>query len=240
MLIRGIKHRPKALLFDVFGTVVDWRGSIIRELRRLGRKKGVRADWALFADSWRAGYRPAMDRVRRGELPWMALDELHCRILEDLLERFKLRLSASEKHELNRAWHRLDPWPDSVQGLGRLKRRFVIATLSNGNMALLIDMAKHAGLPWDGIFSAELFQRYKPDPATYLGATALLALEPREVMLVAAHKEDLAAAREHGLQTAFVRRPLEHGPQATPDLSADRRFTITADDLIDVARKLGA
>jgi len=231
---------PKALLFDTFGTVVDWRGSIIREVRRIGREKGVRADWAAFADAWRAGYKPAMDRVRRGALPWQTIDQLHRMILNELLGRFKLQLTEPEKQELNRAWHRLRPWPDALAGLRRLKRRYIIAPLSNGNMALLIDLAKSRGLPWDCILSAELFRHYKPDPETYRGAAALLGLKPRETMLVAAHKDDLAAARQCGLQTAFVRRPLEFGPEKAPDLAADRRFCLTAIDFLDLARQLGA
>jgi len=230
---------PKALLFDTFGTVVDWRGSIIREVRRVGREKGVRADWAAFADAWRAGYKPAMDRVRRGALPWQTIDQLHRMILNELLARFNLRLTEREKQDLNRAWHRLRPWPEALAGLRRLKRRYIIAPLSNGNMALLVDLAKSRALPWDCVLSAELFHHYKPDPETYTGAAALLGLKPRETMLVAAHKDDLAAARQCGLQTAFVRRPLEFGPQSAPDLTADRRFTLSADDFLDLARQLG-
>ena len=235
-----MKPPPKALLFDVFGTVVDWRGSIIRELRSVGRRKGVGADWGAFADAWRRGYHPAMDRVRRGELPWQSIDVLHRMILDDLLPKFGLRLNEREKRDLNNAWHRLRPWPDSVKGLGRLKRRFVIGTLSNGNVALLVDMAKHGGLPWDCVLSAELFRHYKPDPEAYLGAAALLGLAPREVMLVAAHKNDLAAARKCGFSTAYVRRPLEHGPGSAPDITADRRCTFNCDDFIDLARQLDA
>jgi 2-haloacid dehalogenase len=231
---------PKALVFDVFGTVVDWRGSIAREARRIGRSKGVSADWEAFADAWRAGYRPAMDRVRRGELPWMKIDELHRMILEELLLKFRLRLSGREKRYLNDAWHRLAPWPDAVRGLTRLKRRYCIGTLSNGNVALLVDMARHAKLPWDCVMSAELFRRYKPDPEVYLGAADLLGLHPREVMLVAAHKDDLAAARKCGLKSAFVRRAFEHGRQAQADLVDDRRCTLNADDFIDLARQMRA
>ncbi|HXX86006.1 MAG TPA: haloacid dehalogenase type II [Casimicrobiaceae bacterium] len=231
---------PIALLFDVFGTVVDWRGSIIREARRAGRRKGQSTDWEAFADAWRAGYRPAMDRVRRGELPWVKLDHLHRMILDELIERFGLRFSEREKRELNAAWHRLSPWPDVVRGLERLKRRYCIGTLSNGNVALLVDMARHERLPWDCVFSAELFRRYKPDSEVYLGAAELLGLPPRDVMLVAAHKDDLAAARRCGLKTAFVRRPLEHGPAGRLDLSDDPRSMVNADDFIDLARKLGA
>jgi len=181
-----------------------------------------------------------MDRVRRGELPWLKLDALHRMILDELLVRFGLRLSEREKRDLNNAWHRLRPWPDARPGLARLKRRHCIGTLSNGNVGLLVDMARHAELPWDCILSAELFQRYKPDPEVYRGAAELLGLAPREVMLVAAHKDDLAAARRCGLKTAFVRRPLEHGPGRELDLTNDPRSSVNADDFIDLARKLGA
>jgi 2-haloacid dehalogenase len=235
-----MKALPKALLFDVFGTVVDWRGSIVRELRRIGRRKGLRAEWGEFADAWRRGYQPAMQRVRSGELPWQSIDALHRMILDDLLRDSPLRLNEAEKRDLNNAWHRLAPWPDSVRGLARLKRCFVIGTLSNGNVALLVDMAKHGGLPWDCVLSAELFRHYKPDREAYLGAAAMLGLSPREVMLVAAHKDDLAAARRCGLATAYVRRPLEHGPRTTPDTSDDRRCTFNADDFVDLARQMGA
>ncbi len=229
----------RALVFDVFGTVVDWRGSIIREGAKLGRARGLRVDWAAFADAWRAGYRPAMARVRSGELPWTTIDALHRMILEGLLERFGLRgLEPGEIEHLNRVWHRLRPWPDARAGLARLKRRYTLATLSNGNMALLVDMAKRARLPWDCVLSAELFRHYKPDPEAYLGAAALLGLEPREVMMVAAHKDDLRAAQGCGLRAAFVRRPLEHGPGAPTDLRPERAFDVNAADFLDLARRM--
>jgi 2-haloacid dehalogenase len=230
-----------ALVFDVFGTVVDWRGSIIREGRRLGRKKGLRVDWAAFADAWRGGYRPAMARVRSGELPWASIDALHLMILEGLLERFGIAgLSDEELQQLNRAWHRLRPWPDARAGLRRLKRDHVIATLSNGNVALLTDLAKFGALPWDCILSAELFRHYKPDPQVYLGAAALLDVAPQRLMMVAAHKDDLHAARGWGLRTAFVRRPLEFGRGARPDLKDEPAFDVNADDFLDLADQLGA
>ncbi len=231
-------HPPKALLFDVFGTVVDWRGSVIRELRRVGRRHGVRADWGAFADAWRAGYRPAMDRVRHGSSPWRALDELHLDILAPLAARAGLRLRSAAMRELNAAWHRLEPWPDSTGGLARLKRHFLIGTLSNGNMSLLIDLARNGRLPWDVILSAELFGHYKPDPEVYLGAAALLGLPVKAVMLVAAHKDDLAAARRCGFQTAFVRRPMEHGRPAEADIGDDPRSNFNAGDFVDLARQL--
>ena len=230
--------RPEALLFDVFGTVVDWRGSLIRELRRVGRREGIRADWGVFADAWRSGYRPAMDRVRRGDASWRSIDELHLEILRPLIKRTGLRLREAEILDLNAAWHRLKPWQDSVTGLARLKRHFVIGTLSNGNMSLLIDLARAGGLPWDAILSAELFRHYKPDPEVYVGAAALLGLPARAVMLVAAHKDDLAAARRCGLQTAYVRRPLEHGHTPEADVSADRHAEFNAGDFVDLARQL--
>jgi 2-haloacid dehalogenase len=232
--------RPvRALVFDVFGTVVDWRGSIIRECRALGRARGIAADWAAFADAWRAGYRPAMARVRSGELPWMSIDQLHRMILDELLARFDVAgLTEEQVDHLNRAWHRLDPWPDARRGLAALKRRYVLGTLSNGNLALLVNMAKHARLPWDCVLSAELFRHYKPDPETYLGAAALLGLEPAEVMMVAAHKDDLRAAKACGLATAFVRRPRERGPQAKLDLAYEPDFDVNAKDFVDLARRL--
>ena len=229
----------RALVFDVFGTVVDWRGSIIRECRALGRSEKLAADWAAFADAWRAGYRPAMARVRSAELPWMSIDQLHRMILDELLARFAIEgLTEEDIDRLNRVWHRLDPWPDARRGLARLKRRYVLATLSNGNMALLVNMAKHARLPWDCVLSAELFRHYKPDPETYLGAAALLGLEPGEVMMVAAHKDDLRAARACGLATAFVRRPREKGPKAKLDLAPEPDFDVNAKDFDDLARKM--
>jgi 2-haloacid dehalogenase len=229
----------KALVFDVFGTVVDWRGSIIREGRLLGRSKKLKVDWAAFADAWRAGYRPAMARVRSGELPWTKIDALHRMILDGLLARFGLQgLSEQELEHLNRVWHRLAPWPDARTGLARLKRRHVIATLSNGNLALLTNMAKHARLPWDCILSAEVVRHYKPDPETYLGAADLLGVRPQELMMVAAHKDDLHAARACGLRTAFVPRPKEYGPAVKVDASREPAFDIHARDFNDLSRKL--
>jgi 2-haloacid dehalogenase len=231
--------KPKALVFDVFGTVVDWRGSLIREGRLLGRRKKLEVDWAAFADAWRAGYRPAMARVRSGELPWTKIDDLHRMILDALLAKFGIRgLTEQEIVHLNHAWHRLRPWPDARAGLGKLKRRHVIATLSNGNVALLVNMARHAGLPWDCILSAEVVRHYKPDPETYLGAADLLGVRPGELMMVAAHKDDLRAARACGLKTAFVARAREYGPAATPDVSRDPAFDVHARDFNDLARQL--
>lgn len=230
----------KALTFDVFGTVVDWRTGIIREGAKFGKSKGIKVEWAKFADAWRGGYAPAMDRVRRGELPWMSLDSLHRMILDKLLSEFNIAgLSEAEKDHLNRVWHRLKPWPDSVRGLRRLRGRFIVAALSNGNIALLTNMAKNAGLPWDCILSSELAKHYKPDKEVYQTAADLLGLRPDEVMMVAAHKDDLHAARAVGFKTAFVLRPLEFGPAQTLDLTADPSFDVTAMGFSDLADKLG-
>ena len=233
------KNGVKALVFDVFGTVVDWRSSLIREGQALGRRKRLKVDWAEFADAWRAGYQPSMARVRSGELGWTKIDDLHRMILDDLLKRFSIRgLADDEIDHLNRAWHRLRPWPDARRGLAQLKRKYVIATLSNGNIGLLTNMAKHAGLPWDCILSAEVFRHYKPDPETYLGAADALGISPAQTMMVAAHKNDLQAAQACGLRTAFVRRPKEFGPKVRVDVTAERSFDVNADDFVDLARQL--
>lgn len=230
----------EALTFDVFGTVTDWRSSIIREGRRLGGAKGLTVDWAAFADAWRGGYGPAMDKVRRGELPWTKIDDLHRMILDEILDRFGIDgLSEAEKDALNRVWHRLDPWPDAVGGLLRLRGRFVVAALSNGNTSLLTHMAKHAGLPWDCILSAELARHYKRDPEVYRMAADLLSLDPAQVMMVAAHEGDLQAAAGVGFQTAYVHRPLEFGPERVQDMPPDLPFDVAASDFHDLADELG-
>ncbi|MCL8208980.1 MAG: haloacid dehalogenase type II [Actinomycetia bacterium] len=230
----------EALTFDVFGTVVDWRGSIQRLGERFGRERGLVVDWGALADAWRAGYRPAMDRVRRGEWPWMNLDHLHRRILDEILPRFGLGgLGESERRTLVRFWHQLDPWPDVVAGLRRLKRRYLVATLSNGHVRLLADMARRAELPWDVILSAELARQYKPDPAVYRTAAELLDLPPSEVMMVAAHGDDLRAAAAVGFRTAFVRRPLEHGEAGRGADEAEAQFDLVAEDFLALAEALG-
>jgi 2-haloacid dehalogenase len=229
----------KALTFDVFGTTVDWRGSLIGEAEQWGRARGLEINWPRFADSWRAGYAPAMDQVRRGSLPWMNLDQLHRKILDKLLIEHKIDgLSETEKEHFNKVWHRLHAWPDAIAGLTRLKTRFVLSTLSNGNVSLLVDMAKFAGLPWDAVLCAEIFRHYKPDSETYLGAAELLGCKPQEVMMVAAHPSDLRAAQKLGLRTAFVPRPREHGDR-NPDATTDTDFDVIATDFIDLAEKLG-
>lgn len=225
----------------MFGTVVDWRGSVIREGRRLGLAKAIKLDWQRFADAWRAGYAPAMDQVRRGELPWTNVDALHRMVLDRLLDEFGVSgLTDAEKDHFSRAWHRLKPWPDAVRGLKRLRKKFTLATLSNGNIALLTNMAKHAGLPWDCILSAELARHYKPDRQVYLMAANLLALQPGEIMMVAAHKYDLLAAKNLGFRSAWVQRPLEFGKKQAFDSAPDAEFDITATGFIDLAAQLGA
>lgn len=231
----------QALVFDVFGTVVDWRASIIREGQLLAARKGYDVDWGEFADRWRSGYGPAMNKVRTGELPWTKIDDLHRMILDELVVEFGLTgMTEDELDHFNRAWHRLSPWPDTVAGLNRLKTRYIIATLSNGNVSLLTNMAKNAGLPWDAVLSAELAGHYKPDPEAYLKAADLLSLPPEQVMLVAAHPGDLRAAARTGLRTAYVIRPLERGPGRPVDRNPDGEFDYTAEDFLDLARQLGA
>jgi 2-haloacid dehalogenase len=241
----------KALVFDTFGTVVDWRGSIIREGTQWGKEKGLDIDWGHFADRWRAGYGPSMNKVRTGQLPWMKLDDLHRMILDDLLVEFKITgLTEEEKDHWNSVWHRLNGWPDAVQGLTLLKKNFIIATLSNGNVSLLVEMAKFAGLPWDTVFGSDLFHHFKPDREVYLGAVDLLSCKPAEVMMTAAHPDDLNAAKALGLRTGYVPRPLERGPAhagappgpmapggAAP-LPTSGTFDVVATDFIDLAAKL--
>lgn len=232
----------KALVFDVFGTVVDYRSTIIREGEQLNRDKALQLDWAAFADAWRARYRPSLNRVMQGDLPWTNLDALHRQSLDELLllNGVNKRFSDDEKDHLNRVWHRLQPWPDAVPGLTHLRKRFILATLSNGNMALLVNMAKYSALPWDCVLSSELTHAYKPDPRVYRMAVNLLGLRPHEVMMVAAHQDDLRAARAQGLQAAFVPRPLEFGPEHVPDLTPDPEFEMVAADFLDLAQQLRA
>ena len=231
----------KALVFDTFGTVVDWRTSVTQEVAQLARRKGWTIDAAKFADAWRAGYAPSMNRVRTGELPWTKLDTLHRMMLDRLMVDFGVTgLSEREIDGLNRVWHRLQPWPDAVGGLTRLKKRYIIAPLSNGNISLMTDLAKHSGLPWDCILGAELVRHYKPDREVYQSAADFLDLRVGDVMMVAAHLGDLRAAKNVGLRTAFVTRPHEYGPQGKPDLRADSSVDIAANDFNDLASQLGA
>jgi 2-haloacid dehalogenase len=231
----------KALVFDTFGTVVDWRTSVAQEVAQLAKRKGITVDPEKFADTWRAGYGPSMNRVRTGELPWTKLDALHRMTLDKLLVQFGISgLTEAEIDNLNRAWHRLRPWPDAVGGLTRLKKKFIIAPLSNGNISLMTDLAKHSGLPWDVILGAELARHYKPDREVYLSAAEILDLKLDQVMMVAAHLGDLRAAKAVGLRTAFVPRPLEFGHGGKPDATPDSSVDLTAKDFNDLAARLGA
>lgn len=224
------------LAFDIFGTVVDWHGSIVREMAQLHPQ----VDGDAFARAWRAGYKPAMARVMSGELGWTLIDDLHRLILEQILPQFGLgNLDEADRVHLNRVWHRLDPWPEAVAALHRLKTRYILCSLSNGNLGLLTRMAKRAGLPWDCVLSAEVFRAYKPDPATYLGVARVFDLPPQRVMLVAAHHDDLAGARACGLRTAYIERPLEFGAQAPKDVSARPENDLHNRDLAELADRLG-
>jgi 2-haloacid dehalogenase len=234
-------HDVKAILFDTFGSVVDWRSSVVAEMATFGAARGVAADWTAFADAWRGAYKPSMDRVRTGARPWTILDVLHRESLEKLVVQFGMSgLSDADLDHLTRIWHRLTPWPDSVAGLARLKRLFIIAPLSNGNVALLVNLARHAGLPWDMVFGSEIPRAYKPDPAVYLGACAMLGLEPGQVMMAAAHNYDLAAARALGMRTGFFARPAEYGPAQTRDVAAESDWDVVAVDIGDLATQMGA
>jgi 2-haloacid dehalogenase len=231
----------KALTFDVFGTVVDWRTSVAREAESLLAPKGHALDWGAFADAWRARYVPAMAKVSSGERPFVILDTLHREnLVETLAEAGVAGLSDAELDALNLAWHRLDPWPDAIEGMGRLKRRFILASLSNGNVRLMVDMAKRAGLPWDVILGAEVARAYKPQPEAYDAAARILCLAPEECLMVAAHPSDLAAAASRGLRTAYVHRPLERGLGRESRRPAEGTFDYEVDDFIALAAVLGA
>ena len=226
----------QVLCFDIFGTVVDWHGSIAREVSA----RFPQVDGHAFANAWRAGYKPAMARVMSGELGWTLIDDLHRMVLDGILPQFGLGdLPEADRRELNRVWHRLDPWPDSVKGLTRLKRHYTITTLSNGNIGLLTSMAKRAGLPWDCVLSAEVFRAYKPDPATYLGVAKVFDLPPERVMLVAAHHDDLAGARACGLRTAYIERKFEFGTEQPKDVSPQPGNDLHASSIDDLADQLG-
>jgi 2-haloacid dehalogenase len=231
----------KALVFDVFGTVVDWRTSLISDFTRWSGTRGIKADWTVLVDGWREVYQASMDEVRKHpERGYKILDTLHRESLEKLVAQLSITgLTDADLHHLTMGWHRLHPWPDSIAGLTRLKKKFIISPLSNGNVALLTEMAKFAGLPWDLVMSAELFEHYKPDPETYLGAARLLCLKPEQVMMVAAHNNDLRAAQQQGLKTAFVLRPTEYGPLQNRDFKPEGEWDIVADDFGGIADKLG-
>jgi 2-haloacid dehalogenase len=237
----GAISNIRALLFNVFGTCVDWRTSVIAAGEAFGRAHGLRGvDWAGFADAWRSRYQPQMETVRTGRRPWTRLDDLHRESLDVVLRELGLTgIPAADLDDLNRAWHRLDPWPDTVEGLTRLKTRYIIATNSNGNVALLLNMAKRAGMPWDTILGAETARCYKPMPDAYLRNVEFLGLTPPQVMMVAAHNGDLVAASACGLRTGFVPRPAEFGPGQTADLKPERAYDLVAADFVDLARRMG-
>jgi 2-haloacid dehalogenase len=229
----------RALLFDVFGSVVDWRTSITRDLSQWSESQGIHVQWEPFVRAWRAQYQPRMQEVRSGQRPFALLDTLHREALVSLLPEYGLTdLTTEQIDHINRAWHRLDAWPDSMNGLIRLKAKYTIAPLSNGNVALLNNMAKHAALPWDLNLSTQWFEAYKPQPQTYLGAAAALGLQPQEVMMCAAHNDDLAAARACGLKTAFWPRPTEYGVDQTKDFDAEQNWDVIAQDMRDLADQL--
>ena len=229
-----------ALVFDVFGTCVDWRGTIIREARRWSRDLGRTIDGEGLADAWRAAYGPSMEEVKSGRRSFTYLDTLHRETLNRIAPRFGLGgLDEETLAHINRVWHRLDPWPDTLPGLRRLRAKFLLAPLSNGGVALLTRMAKRAALPWDLVLSGELFEGYKPEPKVYLGAARLLDLPPERVMMVAAHNGDLEAAAALGLKTAFVLRPTEYGPAQTTDLAPSRTWDRSIDSMEALADALG-
>lgn len=231
----------RALTFDVFGTVVDWRAGIAREAEAMLAPKGHALDWGAFADAWRAEYQPAMAAVREGKRDYVVMDVLHREMLDAALEHFGVAgLDETELHRLAMAWRRLDPWPDAVEGMNRLKTRFAVAALSNGNVALILAMAKRAGLPWDVILGSELVRTYKPDAAIYDSAPRFLDLAPSQVMMVACHPWDLAAAASRGLRTAYVHRPLEWGPGTERALSQADEFDVSVGSFVELADVMGA
>ena len=233
----------KVLLFDTFGTVVDWRGSISRKGFALARKKTLpEVDWDAFARAWRAGYRPGMARVQSGEVPWTSIDAIHRDRLDQILVEFGLdkKIAEEERQLMNLWWHQLDPWPDCVPGLARLQTKYLLGTLSNGSIIGLSSMAKRARLPWDFIFSSDIFKAYKRDAAVYLGAIELLGLNPNEIMLVAAHNDDLGAARSHGMLTAYINRPYEYGVDQTRDFNSEENWEVITDTIEGLADVMGA
>jgi len=231
----------KACVFDTFGTVVDWRGSVIAEANDWGKAKGLNINWAEFADRWRLAYGPAMDKVRKVEIPWTNLDNLDLIILDDLLKQYKIEnLSDEEKLDWAHVWRRLKPWPDSVEGLTQLKKQYIISPLSNGNVAMMTNLAKFGGLPWDLILGSDLVRHYKPDREMYLSAPFYLDLKPAQVMMCAAHVNDLRAAHSYGLRTGFIYRPNEYGggPAGVPDTARSGDFDVVSTSIIDLAEQM--
>ena len=229
----------EALTFDVFGTVVDWRAGIRRDGAALGARHGLAVDWAAFADAWRGRYQPLLSDVREGRRPWVILDQLHREGLDQVLAQFGITgLDSATREDFVQAWHRLDPWPDVVGGLTRLRRRYILATLSNGNVRLMVNMAKRAGLPWDAVLGAEMAKAYKPSPESYLTTARLLDLPPARCMMVAAHYYDLVAARAQGFRTCYVWRRDEWGTGEKHDLPADHRLDLVVEDFAELADRL--
>lgn len=238
-----IGNGVKALVFDVFGTVVDWRSSVIKAGEQISRETGKTVDWPAFAEEWRrVGYHEQIAKIRAGTAPYQTTDAFMLDKLHEMLPKYGLTgLSEQQVGWLHKAWHRLDPWPDSVEGLTRLKKKFIIATLSNGNVALLTDMAKYGGLPWDAILSAELVQKFKPEPEMYQSAGRFLGLPMDQVMMTAAHLRDLYSSRQYGMKTGFVRRDSEWGPNGQREGEPDReKIDVVATSFVDLAEQLGA
>ncbi len=236
-----VKSDISYVIFDTYGTVVDWRSSIIAEGRALAEKKGLEGvDWEAFTDAWKAAYRPSMDEVNAGKRSWTTNDVLQRQRLDAIVEEFGLAgLTKADKDGLNRAWHRLAPWPDSIPGLVRIKAEYPIGTFSNGSFYLLANMARHSGLPWDFIISADNFRHYKPDPEIYLGTIELLGGESDRILLVASHNYDLANARKHGMKTAYICRKTMFGPNQDRDLEAEDDWDIVTDSIEGAADDLG-
>ena len=231
----------RALTCDTYGTIVDWRGSILDELHAFGQARGLNLDWETFLDDWKSCYRVGMEKVNTGEWPWTTIDAIYRHRLDELLTTYGIAgVTDREVEQLNRVWWRLRPWPDSVAGLTRLRARYIITPLSNASFAGMVHLARYASLPWDCILTAENAKRYKPSPEVYRTAIELLGLRPGEIMMVAAHNYDLAAARSHGMRTAFVPRPTEYGPTQVSDLQPESDWDIVAKDMDDLARLLGA
>lgn len=231
----------KACVFDTFGSVVDWRTSVIAEATQWGKVKGIKVNWADFTDHWRLGYKPAMDKVRNGQITWTNLDSLHRMILDQILVEFKISgLSEEEKMDWSHVWRRLHPWPDSVEGLKLLKKKYIISPMSNGNVALMTRLAKFGGLPWDCILATDLVKHYKPDKETYLSAALYLDLKPEEIMMCAAHFNDLQAVRPLGFRTGFIYRPNEYGGglAGKPDQAKPGDFDVVSTSIIDLAHQM--
>ena len=238
---RNVEAEVKVVLFDTFGTIVDWRGSIKKIGERLGEQKQMPdVDWDSFAREWRAGYHPGMRQVQSGERSWVSIDKIHRERLDAILSDFKIDqfFDEREKIDLNFSWHNLDPWPDTIPGLTKIKSKFLIGPLSNGSLMLLAKMAKRAAIPWDFILSSDTFKAYKRDPSVYLGAIDLIGVKAREILMVAAHNDDLEAARSHGMRTAFVNRSYEYGVDQTKDFKAEAEWDFISESIEDLADQL--